>query len=365
MPAPAVVGVYVLAAVGSVAAGLAFKEFVYEPHIAPRVERWAEEFLAKRKAKRARRAVAVPSGHGADAHGDDDAGTTADGKSTYELESLVENEVQQWRSQVVVSSGSGLRHRRTVVGSSATGSALDESNIIIPYSPLSPTHVLFDPTDGLSVADSPTSAHSAMSSRVPTPSPHGSSLLSHLTFRTPPPPQQPAGVRAPPTPEPSARGRGSPAPLASPLFAPSGMPTPTPATNTQAHAQDAVEDPFSGSPHSSFASPHHVPSLSLSHPLDLDAEPFYHDLELLSAPSESSVSSRPDSPFSELSHPTTRRSFGTFSPDGARSPFVLSPELRTLSSESGSEMGDEAEGWSNAGSEISGSSWASAGVGRR
>ncbi|KAJ7720511.1 hypothetical protein B0H16DRAFT_1738772 [Mycena metata] len=393
MPAPAVVGVYVLAAVGSIAAGLAFKEFVYEPHIAPRVERWAEEFLAKRQARRARRAVPVPA-DSAFGHGDDDAGTgtdAGDGKSAYELESLVENEVRQWRAQVGEGSGAGLRHRRRVPApgtgsSSMAGSALDESNILIPYSPMSPTHVhvLFDPaTDALSVADS--HSVSGATSRVSTPSPHrgtGSSLLSRLTFRTPPP-QQPAVGRAPPTPEPSVRGRGSPAP---------SLPrTPTPLTPAQTHTP-AVEDPFSSA---AFTSPHHVPSLSLSHPLDLDEQ----DVELLSAPSSSAPSeasapdSRPESPFSELSRHShspfvLSPELRTFSPDArspefrtlssmsspAQSPFVLSSELgtfspdtglRTLSSDSESDLGEGDEAWSNAGSEVSASSWASLSAGRR
>ncbi|KAJ7463690.1 hypothetical protein FB451DRAFT_1370603 [Mycena latifolia] len=320
MPAPAVVGVYVLATVGTVAAGLAFKEFVYEPHIAPRVERWAEEFLAKRRAKKMQRAglraIPVPN-HSTkrsdDGHNDGHTDAGADNQSTYELESLVANEVRQWRSQVDAGrgEGSGLRHRN--VGSSS-GSALDESNIIIPYSPLTPTHVLFDPAEGLTVS-SPTST---ISSRVATPSPH--STLSHSTFRTPPP-----AVQAPPTPEPSMRG----SPISTPI---AREPTPDPV------------DPFLFA----ASSPHHVPSLSLSHPVDLDAE---HDLELLSAPS----SSRPASPFSELS---------SQSHDETYQSFTLSPELAMLSvSEAGSEAGDgdDLERWSNAGSEISGSSWASAG----
>ncbi|KAJ7720520.1 hypothetical protein B0H16DRAFT_1896824 [Mycena metata] len=137
-------------------------------------------------------------------------------------------------------------------GSSMAGSALDESNIIIPYSPMSPTHVyvLFDPaTDGLSVADS----HS-----------------------------QPAVGRAPPTPEPSVHGRGSPS-----------LPRRV----------------------------HLVPSLSPSHPLDLDEQ----DVELLSAPSSSAPSERAESPFSELSRAHTH--------SDAHSPFVLSPELTTFSAE--------------------------------
>ncbi|KAJ7146574.1 hypothetical protein C8R44DRAFT_16898 [Mycena epipterygia] len=305
MPTP--VAVYVLVAVGGVAATLAFKEFVYEPHIAPRIERWAEEFIAKRKAKKMQRAglsaVPVPNAEVEE----------PDNKSTYELESLVANEVRQWRSQVDAGrgEGSGLRHRKNVGSSSGTASALDESNIIIPYSTLTPTHVLFDPVDSLTVS----SPASTISSRVATPSPH--STLSHLTFRTPPP-----AVQAPPTPEPSAHG--SPAPAT-----PSRGPTP---------------DPYLFS----ITSPHHVASLSLSHPIDLDAE---HDLELLSAPS----SSRPSSPFSEFSH-TNDETFHS---------FTHSPELAMLSasaSEAGSEAGDDIERWSNAGSEISGSSWASAGV---
>lgn len=55
--------------------------------------------------------------------GHDDAGDI-DGQSTYELESLIANEVRQWRSQVDVG-GSGLRHRKTGA-SSAASSPLDE-----------------------------------------------------------------------------------------------------------------------------------------------------------------------------------------------------------------------------------------------
>ncbi|KAJ7277909.1 hypothetical protein C8J57DRAFT_1465742 [Mycena rebaudengoi] len=42
---------YVLAVVGTVAAGIPFKE----PHIAPHIERWAEELLVKREAQRLKR----------------------------------------------------------------------------------------------------------------------------------------------------------------------------------------------------------------------------------------------------------------------------------------------------------------------
>ncbi|KAJ6617388.1 hypothetical protein B0H10DRAFT_1878336 [Mycena sp. CBHHK59/15] len=314
MPAPA--AVYALAIVGSIAAGLAFKEFVYEPHIAPRIERWAEEFLAKRKARRMQRAglsaVPVSSAGGLrstseppNEGGNDGAtygGQSVD-KSTFELETLVANEVRQWRSQVDVNrgEGSGLRYRKNVGSSTTTGSTLDESNILIPYSLLTPTHVLFDPAEALS-ASSPTST---ISSRVGTPSPH--STLSHSTFRTPPP----LVAQAPPTPEPSARGSPAPSSL----------------------ARGPESDPLIFA----AASPHHVPSLSLSYPLNLDAE---HDLELLSAPS----SSRPVSPFSAFSQPTGTgedefHSF-TLSPQlGMRSASESGPRLATTTSSGGATLG--------------------------
>ncbi|KAJ7652636.1 hypothetical protein B0H17DRAFT_1022224 [Mycena rosella] len=313
MPAPVAVGVYVIAALGTVAAGLAFKEFVYEPHIAPRVERWAEEFLAKRRARKMQRAgmeaVAVPSVSAVGKRDDDvhlDGGD--EGQSTYELESLVAHEVRQWRAGVDVGRGgldaSGLRHRHASPASTSTlASALDESNVLIPYSPMTPTHVLFDPD----AAASPTSTGS---SRVPTPSPH--STLSHAPFRTPPPPSPPAG-RAPPTPEPSVRG-------------------------------EPPADPFSGT------SP---VSLSLSHPLDLAREA---DLELRSAPSE------PGSPFSAFSLSSHSLHSLDDTQEETFQSFALSPELAMRSVRSDSEA--DAEEWSNAGSEVAGSesSWASAAV---
>ncbi|KAJ7693287.1 hypothetical protein B0H14DRAFT_2651427 [Mycena olivaceomarginata] len=335
--------------------------FVYEPHITPRVERWAEDLLAKRRARKlqraekGKRAVPVPSTSGGAGVGGGDL--DAD-KRTYELESLVADEVHQWRTQVDVScgqgSGSGLRHRKNV--GSSTASALEESNILIPYDTLTPTHVLFDPTDGFSaVASSPTST-STMSSRVPTPGPSiqtHSSTLSHLTFRTPPPP-----VQAPPTPEPSVREAPSPSPFASPFAsppspssfpAPARTPTRSRSPQTQQPEDHEAEDPFL---FSGISSPHAVPSLSLSHALPSELE--HDDGELLSAPSSSI----------RLRRIRTRTLPGS-APGPCGSPEFGVEVLSASGSEFGSEAGDER--WSNAdtGSEISGSSWASAGAGRR
>ncbi|KAJ7713397.1 hypothetical protein B0H16DRAFT_1810504 [Mycena metata] len=315
------VGVYV-------AAGIAFKEFVYEPHIAPRVERWVEEFLTKRQARRARRVVAVPTecnyGLGADDAGTGTGTDTGDGKSTYNLKSLVENEVRQWGAQVGEGAGSGLRHRRRVPApgtgsSSIAGSALDESNVIIPYSPMSPTHVhvLFDPaTDALS--PSPTSVSGA-SSRVPTnrrsraPRPRPSPLYADATHlclvHLLPLPKRPT---------------------------PSTPPTPTP----MPEQEQQPSPPHTTSP----PSPSRTPSTSTSR-----TSSCYMRLPLLRPlrPSRirefSELSWHSHSPF--VLSPELR----TFSPEfrtlssmssPAQSPFVLSEELRTLSSESESEFGE-------------------------
>ncbi|KAF8146837.1 hypothetical protein K438DRAFT_1868459 [Mycena galopus ATCC 62051] len=295
-----------------------------------------------------------------------------DGKSTYELESLVADEVRHWRAQVDVvgtSASAGLRQRRNNGG--ASRSTLDESNVLIPYDTLTPTHVLFDPSDRLTTSStsypsSPTST-STLSSRVATPAPvslpHSSSTLTHSTFRTPPPPQ----TQAPPTPEPSEPGSPTPVRSASHTPAPpSAFPDPTqdPFATPQAHDNGGgFPDPFLFS----ASSPHAVPSLSLSHPLELD-------LELVSAPS----SSRPDSPFSDFGHEQFHSLSGhasSFAHDQDPSESFHSVLSGSDISGSevdldlgGSEAGDEdLERWSSAGSEvsgseISGSSWASAGV---
>jgi hypothetical protein len=116
MPAPAV---YILAVVGTIAAGVAFKEvninlilsrshdsylafqFVYEPHIAPKIEQWAEEFLANRQARRRQRsgAIAVPS-PGRNRTDEDVSRSLEEERRSIELENLMAKEVREWRSEV-------------------------------------------------------------------------------------------------------------------------------------------------------------------------------------------------------------------------------------------------------------------------
>ncbi|EPQ58855.1 hypothetical protein GLOTRDRAFT_135876 [Gloeophyllum trabeum ATCC 11539] len=149
MPGPAVYAV--VAVVGTVAAVVAFKEFVYEPHIAPKVEAWAESYLARRRARRRQRqgpALAQPysadEGEAGPSHPrrsfELGKGSDADDRTSIELEKLVAKEVDEWRNGVERSQ-SELRQRHN-----RNASALDESNISIPFAPMSPTHVIFDTT---------------------------------------------------------------------------------------------------------------------------------------------------------------------------------------------------------------------------
>jgi hypothetical protein len=115
---------------------------VYDPHLAPKFERWAEQYVARLRARRRMKegAVAVPihvdlpvdgksTGKGSKGsiskrseEGSDDSD---DERSSMELEQLVEKEVKEWRSQVDQSQAkSPLRHRKNV--SAPAGLALDE-----------------------------------------------------------------------------------------------------------------------------------------------------------------------------------------------------------------------------------------------
>ncbi|KAH0840328.1 hypothetical protein J3R83DRAFT_1344 [Lanmaoa asiatica] len=165
------VAVYVVAAVVGVAAVFAFKEFIYEPHIAPKFEAWAEDFLERRRAARSRRASAVPvrasrrrdSSSSSDSshpnnnlqrdRGMNDRAPGPDNFSVdgFELEALVSREVDEWRNEVLRSqerTRDGLRNRRTGLlrdnfdGFDSTSTTLDESFTSLTHTPLPSTHVI-------------------------------------------------------------------------------------------------------------------------------------------------------------------------------------------------------------------------------
>ncbi|EEB97458.1 hypothetical protein MPER_03221 [Moniliophthora perniciosa FA553] len=121
MPAPAV---YVVAVVGTVAAGFAFKHFVYDPHIAPKFQQWRDEVRARREARRRRRAGPIPvpiavelnstSQRRDDKRSDDSDSDDQDDdkvdKQSYELENIISKEVLEWRNGV--DQAGTLRQRR-------------------------------------------------------------------------------------------------------------------------------------------------------------------------------------------------------------------------------------------------------------
>ncbi|KAK0206644.1 hypothetical protein DFS33DRAFT_1381749 [Desarmillaria ectypa] len=327
MPAPAV---YVLAIIGTVAASIAFKEFVYEPHIAPRLEKWAEEFIAKRKARRRQREslISVPAsipskGKARSKRSDDGGDTDDDDKSAYELEKLISHEVHEWRNEVDKSNSSTLRLRKNAASEQ---SALDQSNISIPYPVLIPTHVIFNssaPSTPTTVGEISGASPSPTSSPLPQTLPEIHLSPSRSTLRSPSPTPPPGHL-------------------------------PTPAPSDALSPQLASDQPF---PPFTF-SPSSIPSLSLSHPIDLDQE---HGVELLSAPS-----SRSDTPFSNVSN----AEYYSFSPASYGEHLVLSDGsdhdavVSLASSESSVSEIDEHDSdelRSNFGSEISASSWASVG----
>ncbi|KAJ3570039.1 hypothetical protein NP233_g4667 [Leucocoprinus birnbaumii] len=298
MPAPAV---YILAVVGTIGAAYAFHQFVYEPHLAPKIEIWAEEFIARRRARRMQQQqqgpIPVPASiplrrrrrrrsgsrhsdstlSGSEGSGSDSdhpgpssrggggpkppSGPLSSSRGT-DLDQSVAHEVNEWRSEVGRSQrSSGLRHRTNATH------VMDESINPIPHPTMSPTHVVFD---------TPLQRPSPLSqARKPLPPAH----------RTPTSPLSPS------------------------------VTTPVP---------DTTYSP------PSFSSP--IPSLSQSYPQELDRE---RGVELLSPPS-SGISS-PFTTFSPLVAPQALSPFAVVqpldrdpSPEGSH-PRSLNPASRSSS----------------------------------
>ncbi|KAJ3935943.1 MAG: hypothetical protein NXY57DRAFT_351147 [Lentinula lateritia] len=124
MPAPAV---YVIAVLGTVAVGFAFKEYVYDPHIKPKVRQWQTEFAAGREARRRRRmpvAVSVPVNHNTDS--DDSDEESDSGKSRgYEMETLNPTQV---RTRTRTLSREGIESWRTGIQSTISATTLRKRN---------------------------------------------------------------------------------------------------------------------------------------------------------------------------------------------------------------------------------------------
>ena len=131
---------------------------MYEPHLAPKIEQWAEEFIAKRRARRQQSAAAAnPVSVPVPLHGDEDSasrrkhrksgpGSGHDGpemSQSIELENLITKEVSEWRSEVDRSQtrSRGLRQRGHVGRSGGSDSlhSLEEVRSIVVPTPEHPS----------------------------------------------------------------------------------------------------------------------------------------------------------------------------------------------------------------------------------
>ncbi|KAI0355436.1 hypothetical protein OH77DRAFT_1589897 [Trametes cingulata] len=312
MPGPAV---YIaVAVVGVVAVGIAFHELVYEPHIAPKVETWAESFIERRKQKRRQRqgpVLANPhpfedgdenstrrSRDGRKNKKDDGSDDSDDGGMSIELERLAAKERDAWRHDSGPSSG--LRQRKPA-------GAMDESNTFIPYPAMSPTHVIFD--------NSESSSPGARSSPGSSP---GSSVRNS--------PSHPAIVLS--EPQPRAAKSPSPPPRAiSPRL-------PTPMSNYSSISSRAVSPTTTLSERSPLSSRRPIPDISASQALTSAYNtPLGGSVVSDRARSPSDVHSFPasriQSPFSDIHSVDARSSpeHVSFARSPIASPRVQSPSI--------------------------------------
>ncbi|PPQ92763.1 hypothetical protein CVT25_003872 [Psilocybe cyanescens] len=360
MPAPAV---YIIAIVGTVGAVLAFKEFVYEPHIAPAIDKWKLEYQAARRRREAANAsegdllmsqtetrkpdIGRSSDDADDSDDDKPLAEVGKGSNRFlkgglllrrqvpesqgdvELEDFVAREVNEWRNE---DTGHVLRQRKNA-SENASENAMDESIHAIPYAPLSPsrTHVVFDPS-------APSTPGSGSGSRHPS-LPHSPVVTSGIDIsRDNGSPKSAPRSSSPQVPSPKVASR----PLSPLLPPPPPQVSPFQHSITQSMLLGTANSttPTSASIISSSSHPlqhsYTVPSLSQSYPQDLDYE---HGLELLSPPS-----SRSESPFSMAAmspNPSsvTGEGLRALSPFGSESSMSASNFSSAVSSPSPLRMG--------------------------
>ncbi|KAF7775670.1 hypothetical protein Agabi119p4_4063 [Agaricus bisporus var. burnettii] len=303
MPAPAI---YVVATVlSAVGAAVAFKHFVYDPHLAPVFEHWAEEYLAHRRAQRQRQSpIPVPAtfplherrgdhsrrsdSNSTSSHSGDDSKQKGPfsraNKGTDDVGLDQTRDVKQWRSQVERSQRTAsLRHR-----ANRGVRPMDQSIDTIPNTTMSPTHVIFD-----SSTSAPTTPTATLKSSVPSPPPEVSSIGTPQTFIS----------------ESTAQ------PMVTGDNATVGM-----SPVTKSHPSPPRPD----SPPRPSVSP--IPSLSQSYPQEIDRE---RGVELLSPPSSG-----------------TSSPFTTFSPFVA--PQALSPFAAIQPLDNDQDPSSESDRWSSA-----------------
>ncbi|KAF8523973.1 hypothetical protein BU17DRAFT_63609 [Hysterangium stoloniferum] len=133
MPGPVLY--VVVAVVGVAVAGVAFKEFVYDPHVAPKLEAWTSTYAAFRKERRRKRAAPHKNI-------DDDEGEssrTVD-KASVELEPLIDRGINTPGEET------SLRRRNPALRSSDESILIEKPNSFIPFTTLSPDSTSHSPS---------------------------------------------------------------------------------------------------------------------------------------------------------------------------------------------------------------------------
>ncbi|KAF9068132.1 hypothetical protein BDP27DRAFT_1327668 [Rhodocollybia butyracea] len=354
MPA---VAVYVIAIVGTVAVGIAFKEFIYDPHIAPTVDQWLVDIAARRQR---RRRVPVPSrSHGGRAF-EMEILTPAPITSTSSSSTEREHGVLQWRTGV---ESATLRRRTTNANSTGSGHASSSSvkastplqNPFVPMPVSQPsssstqllpvmhmdTHILTD-TETETDAGSDAGATDSRSQVTRTGESdfdfaHSTaSIPSNMSFASPSAASSSTFHFQPASAPVLVDDRLSLSSLGS--LALNNLGTPI-APNTY-NANDPFADPPSQSPSgldsslslsASYGSPSLIPSLSLSHPIPrADIE---DGVELLSPPTSRAIFGRSET-YSSFSFPdseaaTSERDFELVRSSAGASPRAPPAQLQT------------------------------------
>ncbi|KAH8092469.1 hypothetical protein BXZ70DRAFT_455082 [Cristinia sonorae] len=169
MPGPMI---YVAVAIGTVAAVVAFKEFVYDPHIAPKVEAWQE---TRRRERRRSGPVAVPAQQQNENEGRrlaNSAKTKKKGSVPTQGDDNMSVEMEHMGNVKRSSGPSSIRQRKA-------RSAIEEPNTSIPFSPMAPSQVLFDSSDTESTRSFKSARSPSLTTRsVKSPTPSRSAIAS-------------------------------------------------------------------------------------------------------------------------------------------------------------------------------------------
>ncbi|TCD62962.1 hypothetical protein EIP91_006193 [Steccherinum ochraceum] len=302
MPGPVI---YVAFAIGTVAAVVAFKEFIYEPHIAPQVEAWAEARRRVRQ-RRSQVPVAVPVNRNEN-EGRRDTGKKRGSVTppendpmSVELEDMVARETASWKASS--SRDASLRQRKT-------HNVMEESNVFIPYDPMAPTQVVFDSSDT-------ESTRSFKSARSPVPRSRSISTQTADEIATPSPRTAASHLSRGSS---IAQRARSPTMRSSPGPAPA---LPTPVSNMSPSSSRATSPTNSQMYHSASSASSFTPAVI--GPTSRASSRTPSSLDAMSDVARSNPASRVTSPFSDIHAASAARSRSPSQPS-------FSPAIRAVS----------------------------------